>query len=220
MITHTFLDVYYNDLSKVVVLSRSEEDQLFSEYYSSGVSQARKKDIHRQIVESNLRLVFLMAKRIWRDKDPSTLEELISNGNEGLLLAFSKFDHTRNIRFCTYAGHWIFMSMRKHSTSLVRVPQGRPIPVYVSDIVIPEESTEHPYFSSRQSADEKLALAEFLRFLTQRERFIVENSYGLNGGACCSLRELSTTLGLSSERIRQIKSEAVDKLSRWTKYYE
>ncbi|MBT6774959.1 sigma-70 family RNA polymerase sigma factor [Candidatus Woesearchaeota archaeon] len=56
-------------------------------------------------INSNLRLVISIAKR-FMDRGPS-LEELIPEGNLGLMKAVDSFDHTKNYKFSTYATWWV-----------------------------------------------------------------------------------------------------------------
>ena len=81
------LDIYYTDLSSVTILPRKEEDSLLKEYHDCRTSESRKQEVKRLILESNLRLVFSMAKTLWDRKDPELLSDLIANGNVGLVLA-------------------------------------------------------------------------------------------------------------------------------------
>ena len=210
--------MYYDSLSRVTILNREEETTLLREYNDSSC-EIRRGYIRKSVIESNLRLVFSLAKRYWHDKDPNTLAELIASGNEGLLLALNKYDPTYGTRFCTYAGHWVFMAMRKLRPSLIKVPQGTPPPFMTTEEAIPEDQEDLAYFLLRDTADTQYVIATWIRFLTDRERYIVENSYGINQGHTWSLRDLSRRLHLSSERIRQIKAEAVDKLGDWCAYH-
>jgi RNA polymerase sigma factor (sigma-70 family) len=61
--------------------------------------------VKQYFVEHNLKLVVMLAKRFSGMGVP--LADLIQEGNIGLIRAVEKFDHSREIRFSTYAAWWI-----------------------------------------------------------------------------------------------------------------
>ena len=79
--------------------------------------------IRNRFVEANLRLVLAMVRRYHNDWLP--LEDLVQEGNLGLLRAVGRFDPDRGYRFSTYATWWIrhaIMRALADKGSLVRVP--------------------------------------------------------------------------------------------------
>jgi RNA polymerase sigma factor (sigma-70 family) len=59
----------------------------------------------------------------------------------------------------------------------------------------------------------------WFRFLTVREQFILRAYFGLiNSGEGLRLRQIAGYLGLSSERVRQLKAGSLAKLRRWLAY--
>jgi RNA polymerase sigma factor (sigma-70 family) len=213
------VDIYYNALSKVRILSKQEEKDLLIEYKSSS-NVARKITIRQRVSESNLRLVFGFAKKFWDQKDPTKLQELIAQGNVGLLLALDKFDPKYNVRFCTYAGHWVLMAMRKAHIGLVKTPAGKSV-ILEEETKIPERPYIQDYTSNIHNIQHKHILHTWLRFLSERERYIILNSFSLvkKTGEPKSLRTMAGVLGLSSERVRQLKAQALSKLSLWLTYH-
>jgi RNA polymerase primary sigma factor len=77
------------------------------ECISRRVDEAQKKVVQTKqaFVEANLRLVVAVAKRYQFIGLP--LQDLIQEGNIGLIKAVEKFDHRRNYKFSTYAYYWI-----------------------------------------------------------------------------------------------------------------
>jgi RNA polymerase nonessential primary-like sigma factor len=53
---------------------------------------------------------------------------------------------------------------------------------------------------------------QWLDELSERQRCVIERRYGLNGSDVATLEKLSRELGVTRERVRQIQSEALDKL--------
>ncbi len=80
-------------------------------------------DARRQLIESNLRLVVSIA-RGYQGLGLS-LDDLIGEGNLGLIRAAETFDAAFRTRFCTYASYWIRQSIRHAITATggaIRVP--------------------------------------------------------------------------------------------------
>ena len=214
-----FIDIYYDDLSKVEILGKAEEKKLLLEYNDPSTTNDVKQLIKCRVLESNLRLVFGMAKGMWDRKDPDKLQELIANGNLGLIQALDKFDPSYGVRFCTYAGHWVLMSMRKTFLSVVKTPLDKSQPIYEEESFSPEESYSVDYDSNLQDLQQSAYIALWLKFLTERERFIIQESFLRKDFSSKSLREMASDLSLSSERVRQLKAGAISKLSLWLTYH-
>jgi RNA polymerase primary sigma factor len=66
-------------------------------------------DAKSEMIERNLRLVFSIAQR-YRGRG-APFEDLVQEGNIGLLRAVEKFDHRRGLKFSTYAVWWIRRSL-------------------------------------------------------------------------------------------------------------
>lgn len=82
-------------------LSREQEHELAQRWRDHGDTAARD-----ELVRSQLRHVVTIARR-YRRRTGTTLDELIAEGNFGLLQALDKFDPHRGTRFVTYAVYWI-----------------------------------------------------------------------------------------------------------------
>jgi RNA polymerase sigma factor (sigma-70 family) len=215
------LDIYYQALSHVKILPRVEEDLALKEYHDINTTKARKQQLKTNILESNLRLVFSMAKGMWNKKDPDLLAELIANGNIGLILALDKFNPNYGTRFCTYAGHWVLMTMRKSYRGLIRTPSDKPSAIISGSDDLPIGTYEDTIEEDLDINHRKCILNLWLRFLSNRERYIMTKSFSLKDPADKphSLRDMSKELNLSSERVRQIRAGALDKLRLWMSYH-
>lgn len=113
------LEQYFDDItnSEMELLSREEEQDL-AKRIEEGDETAR-----RELAEHNLRLVISIAKK-YRNYGLD-FEDLIQEGNTGLMKAVDKFDHTKGYKFSTYATWWIrqaiFRALNDKSRT-VRIP--------------------------------------------------------------------------------------------------
>jgi RNA polymerase sigma-32 factor len=82
-------------------LSRERERELAKRWREQADPRARDELVHSQ-----LRHVVAIARR-YRRETGATLDELIAEGNFGLLQALNRFDADRGTRFVTYAVYWI-----------------------------------------------------------------------------------------------------------------
>ena len=116
------IDLYLKEISSKPLLSPEEENQI-ARKVSAGDREARKK-----MIESNLRLSVSIAKKYTGRGLP--LQDLIEEGNLGLIKAVDKFDHERGTKFSTYASWWI-----RQAITRAIADQGRTIrlPVHVTD---------------------------------------------------------------------------------------
>ena len=111
------LQPYFKELSKNKLLTKEQEVEL-SKKIEIGDSFSRNK-----MIESNLRLVISIAKK-YQNRGVS-LEDLIQEGNIGLMKAVDKFDWRRGCRFSTYGCWWIRQSITRHledASRTIRVP--------------------------------------------------------------------------------------------------
>lgn len=93
------LGLYFHELGRFSLPDADRERELALRS-AAGDLKARQL-----LVESNLRLVVALAKQ-YRNRGLS-FEDLIQEGNLGLIRAAEKFDPERGCRFCTYAVFWV-----------------------------------------------------------------------------------------------------------------
>lgn len=103
--SHSPLQIYLHDINDTPLLTAAEESELAARV-AEGDPRARDR-----MVKANLRLVVNIA-RGYLGKG-LCLEDLIEEGNLGLMRAVEGFDGTMETRFSTYASYWIKQSIRR-----------------------------------------------------------------------------------------------------------
>lgn len=107
---------YLASLKKYPQLSHQEMMDLFKEYEMGGEAAIK---IKKKLVESNLRLVVYIAKNYKGYNIP--LEDLIQEGNIGLMKSIDKFDWKRGFRFSTYSTWWVKQAIGQHILKRKRI---------------------------------------------------------------------------------------------------
>lgn len=118
------LETYLREINSTALLTAEEEKEL-ARRISQGDIEARD-----QMVRANLRLVVNIA-RSYVGKGLS-LQDLIEEGNLGLLRAVEGFDPNMNTRFSTYASYWIKQSIKR---ALVNTAKTIRIPAYMVELL-------------------------------------------------------------------------------------
>jgi RNA polymerase primary sigma factor len=114
------LDLYLNEIRRYPLLSRDDEVEL-ARRARAGDMQAQEK-----LVRSNLRFVVSIAKKYVGNGVP--LEDLINDGNLGLVKAAERFDPERGFKFISYAVWWIRQSILvsvSENSRMIRMPMNR-----------------------------------------------------------------------------------------------
>ncbi len=256
------LDLYFQEVKAYNLLTRAEECEL-----ARGIHQNDSTSLHK-LVKANLRFVVSIAKEYAHYGVP--LEDLINEGNLGLLKAAQRFDETRGFKFISYAVWWIRQSilaaLANHS-KIVRMPLNRarvlnqikkasgelqqklrrkPEPeeiaaklglsvsevrdtlplmqdnFFLDDFVGNDEDSTYLDFLEDEKGvgpDNKVmeddlnsSIGRMLGDLKTREAKVLRLYYGLGTDKEMTLEEIGRIMGLTRERIRQIKEEAFDKI--------
>lgn len=109
------------------------------EYELARQSRAGDQEARCRLVESNFRLVISIARRFCGRG--LSLEDLIQEGNVGLIRAVEKYDPDLGYRFTTYATWWIRQSISRAVMEQCRCIR---IPIHVSEVMsrVQRESTK------------------------------------------------------------------------------
>ncbi len=257
------LEKYFNDISKYELLTPEEEVDL-AQRIKEGDQVALEK-----LTKANLRFVVSVAKQYQNGTMP--LNDLINEGNLGLVKAAKKFDETRGFKFISYAVWWIRQSIMQalaEQSRMVRLPLNKisslskinqavaameqeyerePTAEELAeflDVTVDEikntmsssskqVSVDAPFNEGETSslldvlengeadkADENLVYSDslskeidrLLSTLSEKERIVIRQFFGLGEEAKLSLEEIGNNLGITRERVRQIKEKALNKL--------
>jgi RNA polymerase primary sigma factor len=257
------LEAYLREINETPLLSADQEKEL-AYRIEEGDSAARD-----QMVRANLRLVVNIARGYTgRGLD---LQDLIAEGNLGLLRAVEAFDPSMDTRFSTYASYWIKQSIKRtlvNTAKTIRLPAymvelltkwrratarlqeelGRTptqeeiatsldlskkklhiikkaIRVYQAtpqtdqseagwslDETLLDGNSKTPY-TELSKADDLHHVLDLLDKMDPREATVLRLRFGLEDQEPKTLKEIGQRLGLTRERVRQIESEALTKLS-------
>jgi RNA polymerase primary sigma factor len=111
------LEQYFSEIDAYELIDREEERRLLTE------AKAGNKIASEKLINSNLKFVVSVAKSYQGQGIP--LEDLISEGNLGLIKALDKFDLNREVKFISYAVWWIRQSIINaihENAKIVRLP--------------------------------------------------------------------------------------------------
>lgn len=256
------LETYLREINETRLLT-AEEEQSLARRIGNGDAEARDR-----MVRANLRLVVNIA-RSYVGKGLG-LQDLIEEGNLGLLRAVEGFDPEMGNRFSTYASYWIKQSIKRsliNSSKTIRIPAymvellskwrratnrlsdelgraptqeetarllGLPkkkLPIIKKAIQIhnatPQgDQSEQGWSLGEMVADERLkspdeelldhdvlkTALDLIGTLDPREATILRMRFGLNDTPPHTLKEIGQELGLTRERVRQIETEALQRL--------
>lgn len=258
------IDKYLSDVSKEEMINAEEEVRL-AVRIKQGDEQALNK-----LVSANLRFVISVSKQY--QGHGLTLEDLIAEGNIGLIIAAKRFDETKGFKFISYAVWWIRQSIMQaiaENSRVVRLPLNKvsAIQKVAQAYASLEQQHERPpsndeigelleanadsvgdlfvYAQKQVSVDAPLMegednsllnvmtnsdsgvptdllIQESLRSdiervlvnLKEREADVLRLSFGLNGVPPMTLEEIANNLGLTRERIRQIREKGLRSLRK------
>jgi RNA polymerase primary sigma factor len=258
------IDKYLSDVSKEEMINAEEEVRL-----AVRIKQGDETALNK-LVSANLRFVISVAKQY--QGHGLTLEDLIAEGNIGLIIAAKRFDETKGFKFISYAVWWIRQSIMQaiaENSRVVRLPLNkvsaiqkvaqaystleqkfeRPPsndeigellesnPDSVGDLFVyaqkqvsvdaplmegEDNSLLHVMPNSDSDIPTDLLMHESLRRdiervlvnLKEREADVLRLSFGLNGVPPMTLEEIANNLGLTRERIRQIREKGLRSLRK------
>lgn len=159
------ISLYFADAKREKLLTREEEIEL-TQRLKKGDSQARAK-----LIRSNLRFVISIAKQY--KNSGLLLEDLIGEGNLGLIIATDRFDPDKGYHFISYAVYWIRQSILRainEKSKLIRLPLNKAM-----DLVDLERAVHQCYYKTGHMPD-----VEDLAAILKKEPREIRNIMSMN----------------------------------------
>lgn len=219
---------YIEEIVHEQLLSDKEEQEL-AENIKIGDAMALEK-----LTKANLKFVVSLAHQ-YRNRGLGE-DDLISEGNIGMMYAAQRFDGRKGVRFVVFAAPYIRKAMEeaiKEQSTLYKLPKNeknkyekirsralsidQPVPVGSNNNFTLQHILEN---ENAKQTDDQLnqdilsnEIQKGLDVLDEREKRIITYIYGLTGSHY-TMAEIAEEMGLKRERVRQIRDKALRKLHK------
>ncbi|MBR1502868.1 MAG: sigma-70 family RNA polymerase sigma factor [Prevotella sp.] len=221
------LNRYLDEIGKSAQLTDEQEKEL-SERILRGDERALSR-----LVEANLKFVVSVARQY--KGQGLAMEDLVSEGNIGLMKAAARFDATKGVRFVNYAVVHVRQAIEKavsQQAGLYQVPKDakdvltahqQSIPLSVDaplghranlSLLSVLVNKDAPQADERVHSEAVVEAIEFaLGSLDKRESRVVNAYFGI-GQEHETMAEIAEDMDLKRERVRQIRNKAIRKLRK------
>ena len=176
------------------------------------------RDSRNKLIEHNLRLVAHIVKKF--DSNLVSSDELISIGTIGLIKGVDSFSSDKGIKLTTYCARCIeneilmfFRSNNKYSRDVSMNEaigydkEGNKITII--DVL---KTPNVDFLDEISKSDDIKLVSKYLDVLTDRERSIIIDRYGLNNKKSLTQNKLSKKLGISRSYVSRIEKRALAKI--------
>ena len=220
------LNRYLDEIGKEQLLTNEEERQL-AERIAKGDERALSK-----LIEANLKFVVTVARQ-YKGKGVA-MEDLVSEGNIGLMKAAAKFDASKGVRFVNYAVVHIRQAIEKaidQQGGLYQIPKDvkqdlarqQSIPLSVDaplghrtnmsllSVLVDKDAPLADERVHSEAIEDAIEYA--LGTLNERERRVVNAFFGIDQEHE-TMAEIAEDMELKRERVRQIRDISVRKLRK------
>ena len=203
---------YLDEIGRESLLTTDEERQL-SERIQQGDQRALNK-----LIEANLRFVVSVARQY--KGQGVEMEDLVSEGNMGLMKAAAKFDASKGVRFVNYAVVQIRQQIEKAIEQQTRqqnmplsvdAPLGHRTNMSLLSVLVNSNAPMADEHIHSEAIEEAVEFA--LGSLDKREAQVVNAFFGINQEHE-TMAEIAEDMELKRERVRQIRDKAVRKLRK------
>ena len=203
---------YLDEIGRESLLTTDEERQL-SERIQQGDQRALNK-----LIGANLRFVVSVARQY--KGQGVEMEDLVSEGNMGLMKAAAKFDASKGVRFVNYAVVQIRQQIEKAIEQQTRqqnmplsvdAPLGHRTNMSLLSVLVNSNAPMADEHIHSEAIEEAVEFA--LGSLDKREAQVVNAFFGINQEHE-TMAEIAEDMELKRERVRQIRDKAVRKLRK------
>ena len=210
------LNRYLDEIGRESLLSADEERDL-----AIKIQQGDSKALNR-LVEANLRFVVSIASQ-YKGKGLQ-MDDLVSEGNIGLMKAATRFNPDKGARFVSYAVVHVRQQIEKaldqqtepprglkQKATSVDAPLGHRTNMSLLSVLVNQDA---PFADERVHSEAIEEAVEFaLGSLDQRESRVVNAFFGIDQEHE-TMAEIAEDMDLKRERVRQIRDKAVRKLRK------
>ena len=213
------LNTYLDEIGRQALLSEEEERRL-----SARIKAGDQRAVNK-LIEANLRFVVAIARQ-YQGKGLA-MDDLVSEGNIGLMKAAGKYDATRGLRFVNYAvvfvRRQIELALKKESgeqrvenrkdgqSRSVDAPLGSKTNVSLLSVLVDANAPQADERTINSAVEKAVEYA--LRSLDEREGRVVNAYFGIEQDHL-TMQEIADDMGLKRERVRQIRDRAIRRLRK------